>query len=435
MDLLKKIIGHELVTGSFFIFAGSMFANVLAFLLNLFLARNLSYADYAIFASLLSIITLASIPSGSFTSIIVKFATDFHTRGENGRLKIFYEMFFKFVLLLSILIILVFYFLSPVLVSYLHLNNNFYSVITGIIIASFYLNALNASFLQSLLKFGFISFINSVGGILKLAVGVLLVIAGFKAFSGLWATFFMAIGMFLVAFFPLFSILKTKKTGQEIKLNRKEILNYSIPAFFIVLCMTSFTSSDVILVKHFFQSQQAGYYAGLSLIGRVIFYFTAPIPMVMFPLLVKRHTSGRGFINLFYLAILLVLIPSLAITSVYFIRPNLIINLFLAGRNYLSVANYLWIYGIFITVFSVTNLFASLFLSLNKTKIVYPVVVFSILQIVLIYIYHNTFYQVIISSLLSSLMLLIVLFIYFIKNFRKVGKITSKEPFFQSQNV
>ena len=93
---------HELISGSFYIFLGSMFSNVLAFFLNLFLARNLSYADYAVFASLLSVITLASIPAGSINTIIVKFATDYFVKKQSEKLKRLYVVFFKFILGLSL---------------------------------------------------------------------------------------------------------------------------------------------------------------------------------------------------------------------------------------------------------------------------------------------------------------------------------------------
>ena len=73
----KKFLGHELVSGTAFVFVGSITGNVLAFLFNLFLARSLTYADYGIFATLSSFITLASLPANSINTIIVKFATRF----------------------------------------------------------------------------------------------------------------------------------------------------------------------------------------------------------------------------------------------------------------------------------------------------------------------------------------------------------------------
>lgn len=435
MDLLKKVIKHELITGSFYIFAGSIFANLLAFFLNLFLARSLTYSDYAIFAALLSIVSLASIPSGSFTAIIVKFATSYYSKNQYGSLKSFYLSFFKFILTVCLFFIIFSFLFSGILISYLHLDNYIYSVAVGFTIAAFYLMNFHTAFLQSLLKFGFISIMNAFGGVLKLIFGIALVMLGYQALSGILAIFFMTFGMYLIAFIPIKEILKAQQKKNDIYISRREILSYSIPTFFVVLCMTSFTASDVILVKHFFMPQAAGFYAGLTLIGRVIFYFTASIPMVMFPLLVKRHTTGRGFFNLFYLAVLLVIVPSLLITALYYIRPNLVINLFLGGRGYLSIAPYLWIYGIYITVFSVANLFANLFLSLNKTKIVYPVIIFSILQIILINLFHRSFLDVIIVSLISVSILLIVLFSYFINSFKGKQSFSQLLPILGSQNV
>src|SRR5476649_2440307 len=97
MNLFHKLIKHELISGTFYIFIGSMFANFLAFVLNLYFARSLSYADYAIFASLLSVITLAAIPANSINTIVVKFATVYSIKKENSELKTLYLLFFKLI--------------------------------------------------------------------------------------------------------------------------------------------------------------------------------------------------------------------------------------------------------------------------------------------------------------------------------------------------
>jgi len=415
--MFKKILKHELISGSFYIFIGSMVANVLAFLLNLFFARSLSYADYAIFASLLSVITLAGIPANSINTIIVKFATKYFVNNQYDNLKSLYVVFFKLVLIIVIFILTLSLILGLPLKDYLHIDNVWYVIIAGLAIGTFYLSILNTAFLQSLLKFKFISFLTTFGGILKLISGVILVILGYKAFGALWSIFFMTLGMFIIGFLPLFKILKTRQSGKKISLNSKEILSYAIPTFTTVLFLTSFTSTDVILVKHFFNPHLAGFYAGMSLIGKVIFYFTFPIPMVMFPLLVKRHSTGKNFLNLFYLSLILVLLPSVAITAFYFVRPAFVINLFLGGREYLYVAKYLGIFGLYLTVFSLVNVCVNFFLSLNNTKILFLVVPAAILQIILIYLYHANFYEVIAISLLISSVLLIALLAVFFKSY------------------
>lgn len=427
MNLIRKFLKHELISGTIYIFIGSMIANVLAFLLNLFFARNLTYADYGIFASLLSIITLAMIAGNSITTIIVRFSTAYYTKNENNKLKSFYKKSAKFVFSFSFLIFL-FTLLSPFLSSFLHLNNYFYLILAGLGILVFYMQTLNMAFLQGLMKFGFISILNSVGAVIKLIVGVSFVFLGLRAFSGLWAIFFMGLGSFLIGFFPLRKIF-FQKTENEVSLPTREILIYALPAFLTVFFMTSFTTTDVILVKHFFNPQSAAFYAGLSLVGKVIFYFTAPISMVMFPLLIKRHHKGEKFNNLFYLALLLVLLPSVAITIFYFLFPQFVINLFLGGRDYLKIVPYLGFFAIYLSVFSIVNVCVNFFLSFNKTRISLLVIFAALSQIVLICLFHSSFYQIIGISLSISLMLLASLLLYFFKLFGNLKTIKNSVTF------
>lgn len=416
MKFLKEILKHDLISGTFYLFVGSMAANLFAFLLNLFLARNLSYSDYGIFASLLSVITLAILPASSINTIIVKFATNYYAQNQLDKFSAFYFYCAKFVGSVAVFIFFIFLILAFPISVFLHLNNILFGIVLSLTVSIFYLFSLNIAFLQSLLKFGFISFVSSFGGLLKLVVGVALVYAGLRAFGGIWSIFFMTLGSFLVAFIPLRKILRVK-AKEKIHIPTKEIIKYSIPAFFTVFFLTSFTSTDVILAKHFFNATQGGFYAGLSLIGRVIFYFTFPIPMVMFPLLIKRHALKQSYKTLFYLALVLVFLPSIAITAFYFIRPDFVVNLFLGGREYLGITKYLGIFGLYLTIFSLVNVCVNFFLSFNETKVVFLVFPAAVLQIVLISIFHTNFYEVIYSSMIVAFALLIILLTYYYKKF------------------
>ena len=157
--------------------------------------------------------------------------------------------------------------------------------------------------------------------------------------------------------------------------------------------------------------------------------------MVMFPLLVKRHTKGENFNNLFYLTIVLVSISSIAITVFYFIFPRFIISIFLGGREYLNASSYLGLFGIFITLFSILNVFVIFFLSLKKTFISLFVVSGALLQIFLILFIHNNFFQVIGISIFVCGLLLFVLLLYYAKEYGKLKKITKNFNFLNSPRI
>src|ERR1035437_11042243 len=115
MNIVRKLLGHELISNSAYIFVGSMVGNFLAFILNLFVARSLSYVDYGIFASLVSIIVIASIPAGSINTILVRFSTDYYSKGQIDKLKGFYKKAAKFIFSFSFFILLIFIIFSPLI--------------------------------------------------------------------------------------------------------------------------------------------------------------------------------------------------------------------------------------------------------------------------------------------------------------------------------
>lgn len=419
----KRFIGHELVAGSIYVFMGFFIGSIFGFLVNLFLARNLTSSDYGIYASLLSLFTLASIPTQSVVPIVVRFAADFFAKGEIDKGAGLYFKVFKFLLFLSLFILVIFLLLSSSIGSFLHIDNFWYIFLIGISVSISYLSVINTAFLQSLLKFSFVGISYALNGIARISVAVILVYLGFKVFGAIVAILFALLISFLFQFIPLKFLFSQRKAKAEI--SGKEIVEYALPTAITTLSLMSLTSMDVILVKHFFSPESAGLYGGLSLVGKVIFYFTGPIPLVMFPLLIKRYNLGQNFNNLFYLSLLLVAIPSVVLTLIYFVLPQFTINLFLGGGSYLKVTNYLGLFGIFLTLFSLINVFVNFFLSLKKTGIFIFVFIAALAQIFLITLFHSSFFQVILDSLSVSFVLLAILSILYL--FELKNRVSVKE--------
>jgi O-antigen/teichoic acid export membrane protein len=417
--LSKKIIKHELISGSFYLFVAAIGSGFLAFILNIFFARTLTKPDYGVYAPLLSLITLFTIPAASLTPIIVKFAGHYNAKNETAKMEKFYLKMTKLFLVVALIIFFLFLVASPFLKSFLKLDNFYYIFLVGIITSVSYLNIVNAGFLQGLLKFPFFAFTQIAGVIARIIVGVVLVLLGFKVFGAVLAAFFTIFVAYLLGFIPLRFLFKKEKGESDVKIPTKELIQYFLPVTVTVLCLSSFISIDVILVKHFFNPLQAGFYGGLSLVGKVIFYFTGPIPTAMFALLVRRLAKNEPINKLFYLALLLVFIPSVLIAGFFFLFPGFTVKLFL-GKGFETIIPLLGLFGLYIGIFSLLNVCVNLFLSLKKTFVFIPVFIGSLLQIILISLFHNNFYQIIFVSMLISGLLFIGLFLYFIFGSKKV---------------
>lgn len=408
---IHKFIGHEFVVGSFFVFLGTFVGSVFSFLYNLFLARNLSTIDYGIYASITSLVVFLGIPAQSISTAIIRFGTEYVSKKEYSKARVLYNHATRFTVGLGLSFLVGFFLFAPFLSQFLKIGNPFFIILGGFFLVISYISVVNNSFLQSLLHFRFLSFLGSLGNVLKLLLGMFFVFLGWKVFGALVALILSTAIPYLLAFFPIKKIFTTKESGS---VAIKPIILYALPMSLAIISASSFTYMDVILVKHFFNPHEAGLYAGLSLVGKVIFYFTLPIPTVMFPILVKYMHTGKKTDSVFYLSLLFALLPALGITAIYFLFPQLMIRIFLGGGAYLAVAPLLGYEGLYLSLFSLLNIVINFFLSVHKTKIAIPVAIGSITQILGIWFFHKTLFEVLSLSIVIVLVLLIMLLLYYL---------------------
>jgi O-antigen/teichoic acid export membrane protein len=202
------------------------------------------------------------------------------------------------------------------------------------------------------------------------------------------------------------------RAGEKTFSGGKEVWAYSIPIFIMSISTNSMYMSDVILAKHFFDPHLSGIYASLSTLGRIIFYGTAPVSAVMFPLISKSFAKKGNYRKIFFLSLLLTLSLCLGILTIYYLFPKLVIGL-LYGSGYIEGVRYLVWFGLFMAVFTIDTLILNYFLSRNVTKPVYLSLIASIVQVIVIWFFHSSILEVVRISLGVSLILLVSLVIYF----------------------
>ena len=416
LSLGNNFLKHELVTGSIYIFAGSIIANLFNFVFSIFMSRNLSVEGFGILASTFSLISLMGIPAGSIIPTIVNFAGSHFAKDDYGSVKALFFKIIKPLLLVSVLVFFSFFFFAGYIGDFFKIADRSIVVIIGISVALAYIVIVSTGLLQAKLAFRYISFLSLTGSILKFAIGAGLVFLGFGVRGAIWAVFIAGIIPSILGFIYLRSVF-ISKINKASKINFKSIISYGFPSSLAVLGMTSLISTDILLVKHFFDPRQAGVYAGLSLVGKVIFFFTGSIGGVMFPLIVKKHAKNENYNNIFKMAIAVVLIPSVFISTFYFLYPDFSINFFIKNEIYRSASGLLGLFGVFITIYSLISLFVYYFLSIKKTNVYIPVLLAALSQLLLITFYHSSLFIVVITSLLVSLILLATLVIYYIKTY------------------
>jgi O-antigen/teichoic acid export membrane protein len=271
----------------------------------------------------------------------------------------------------------------------------------------------NMAFLQAKLAFIFQVLVGLVGAVTKLVLGMVFVLLGYSVVGAVWSILIAGLISYVFSFIPLRFIFDKKISTPSIA--TRELFSYGLPSALTLFGLTSFISTDIMLVKHFFNPHDAGLYAGLSLIGRVIFFVSAPIGGVMFPLIVQKHSKNESFTNTFKLSLLLVFVPSIFMTIFYALFPKFSILFFLKREEYLAISSLIAPFALFIALFSLLSIIANFYLSIKKTKVYIPIILGAILQVLLIVFYHQTFLQIIIISLVITLALVILLLAYYPK--------------------
>jgi O-antigen/teichoic acid export membrane protein len=267
--------------------------------------------------------------------------------------------------------------------------------------------------MQAKLAFKSLSFSSTLSAFLKFALGFIFVImAGLGIYGALFAYLIFLFTPIVVGIFVMRDVF-TFKNINTVSISAKSLISFGVPSAVAVFCLNSFISTDIILVKHLFSPDNAGLYAGLSLVGKIIFFITAPVMTVMFPIITNRFNRNEDHKNVLFMSMALVGAASLAISLFYFLFPKFTILFFLKRTEYLHVANYLGLFGIFITLYCIVSLLSYYFLSVKKTKVAYFLSIGAVLQAVLILIFHSDFAEVIFISIFTMAVLLLSLLYYY----------------------
>ncbi len=409
---ILEVLRHPLISGSFLLISGGILANLFSFIFNFFMSRNLRVEDYGTFVSLVSIITLLSIPAGALAPTIVTLAGNFFAEKNLGMVHTLYIKIIKILAVISLFIFILFTVFAGQVSAFFNIKDAILMPLTAVAIMFSYIFTINLSFFQARLSFKLLPSLSVASSFTKLVFGIILVLTGFGLGGAISSYLLSYIIPILIGSIFLRSVL-FHKSDKKTHITFKELINFGIPSVVIIFCLNSFINTDILLVKHLFSEKDAGFYAGLSLVGRVVFYITAPVTTVMFPIIINKYKSSQPYKNILYGALGITGAISILVTAFYFLFPKFTILFFLKKTEYLFVANNLGMFGIFITLYSLMSVLVYYFLSVKQTKILYLLVAGVISQAVLIYLFHANFYEIITISSLISFVVLIGLVIYY----------------------
>lgn len=405
---VSKIISHPLARGSAIVLVGSTLANVGAYAYHLVVGRMLGPVSYGELASLFSFSYILNVPSSVLQTVLTRYISEFYVAREFGKAKnLSVTMLKRLAVIISIGGIVIVPFIG-FLADFLHIREPvsvFYMYLTS---AIWLLTVVQASLMQGTQLFTSAMVLMNVTTVLRLIGGT--IGAMFGVVETVFASVLAGLIGFVTYYIPLGFIYKAKSTNAGI--GKKEFVSYSMPSFIALLGITSLYSVDIMLAKHFLPPLEAGYYAALSVMGKIIFFASSSVSYVLFPVIAARTKQKSDSQLLVYSALAAVAIVSFGITLGYFLFPNLALKL-LFGALYYPAASYLGWMGVFLSFYSLCYVLVMTLLGRSNTVVWRFVALAGIGQIIAIFWFHNNMMQIITANIFVAIGLFVSLLVYY----------------------
>jgi O-antigen/teichoic acid export membrane protein len=161
-----------------------------------------------------------------------------------------------------------------------------------------------------------------------------------------------------------------------------------------LLLLAVLLSADVIAGRHYLAANTAGLYAAVSLSGRVVFFATTSLTFFMFPIFSERQDRGSDGRGSLAAGLAVLALVALVIVTVYFLRPNVLIQP-LFGDRFAGAGGYIGWMGIAFGLYGAAYLTAMYLLSQKRHVGLLILGCAALLQVAGFYVFHASIHRLI----------------------------------------
>lgn len=242
----------------------------------------------------------------------------------------------------------------------------------------------------------------------RLMIAVALVLLGWSVYGAVAALTISIVLAWLLAVRSTWSLPAADALDAD---ERSRVTRFVGPVIAALVGQILINNSDVLIVKHFFDATDAGRYAALALIGRIVFFATWSIVTVLFPMVAQRHQRGEAHRHLLYVALGVVIAISLCIVAATLFVPELIVVV-LFGSEYTSIAPLLGLYAIATALYALANVVISYRLSLDNGGGSMLALFAGVAQVGGLWIFHHDLREVVLVQIAIMACLLVALLVW-----------------------
>ncbi|MGZ5486677.1 MAG: hypothetical protein ACXWFB_12340, partial [Nitrososphaeraceae archaeon] len=174
------------------------------------------------------------------------------------------------------------------------------------------------------------------------------------------------------------------------------------------ILLTLISYFDIVMVKHFFSSENTGFFSAASQIGRIILFFPGAMGSVIFPRLSEKFEKNESLRGTFLKSFLILLVTSIFFLLLYFFFPELITRIIYGSSFINTTSKLIFSYGLFMTIVGFINLQVLYFISIKKFWYLIYFFIFITIETILIFKYHNALKTVLWIEIITSIVIFLI---------------------------
>ncbi len=388
---IKELLRSKIASASALLMVSMTVVNAGNYVYNLIMGRWLGpslFADLSLIVTLLLIVTFITAPIQMTTA---RYTAIHAADADVKTLASIRRFIWRIAAMLGLTLTVLFATFAPLLQSFFHTQSFLPFIIFGAALPFSLLQGVERGILQGRTHFKVLAISYQVEMWTRLFVSIILVALGLSvngAVIGISLSFFAT---WLTARLAVRDLFTKEDIQTEL---RKELFAFAVPVLVSQLGQILINNGDVILVKRFYESDQAGQYAALALIGRIVFFATWSVVTTMFPIVAQKQKQGEPHSHLLWVSLGIVLGVSLPIVLLTLFVPEWIVKI-LFGSQYLGIAPLLWLYALATTLYALANVVINYRLSLGMGRETRFALAAGVAQVLGIIFFHQTLAQVV----------------------------------------
>lgn len=406
-ELVDNILSSPFIKHNFLFFTGSLFVSVLNYLYYPVLGRMLSPVRFGEVQTLLTLFLQASIFLSILTFVTVHVTVNTPVESERNEILLGLE---KIALLVGYFLLGIALIITPVLKSFLHFTETSSFVALILALAFSIPLSFRMAFLRGRKAFVRASITDGSGSLAKLILSPMLVLAGLQTFGAIMG---LALSQ-LVSLIPGarwshahgfrgFGLATKIASLKKLKPQLVFTLVYLLASSAVVAML----SIDIIAIKHYFSPEEAGFYAGMATVARIVYFLTAPFTAVLLTSVSMQQSESKNRLQVRGSVGLILGLGGIAVLAMS-LYPQLIIKI-LVGSKYLLYAGYLPWLALVMILLAVSNAILMYRIALRQYSFIIPPILVFLLTLIALSMRHTSISGVIYVVLSGSAVMVLAL--------------------------